>query len=142
MKLKQSVPIAEMVSFTFTEGELQALKWIKPKREFAYRKGLFDVVYQYPKDGKIVLRCINDKQEHALFVHLDRMISGFIADKNSNQQNHQPNPFWRWDWANELFEIILPISIDRYLFQIFIKGQYRSFSIEVESPPPEVFHPV
>ena len=89
-QLKAGVPENERAYFTFTQAEYDALKWIKPDKEFTLGAGFFDVIErEVGADGKIHLTCMNDRQEAALFADLSRMVDGAMDHKGDGPQRTQ-----------------------------------------------------
>lgn len=89
-QLKSGVPENERAYFTFTQAEYDALKWIKPDKEFTVGAGFFDVIErEVGADGTIHLSCMNDRQEAALFADLSRMVDGAMDHKGDGPQRTQ-----------------------------------------------------
>ena len=77
LRLKQGVPEEELTTFTLTSDQWRGLRWVKPGREFRLPDGrMFDVVRRADgPDGNIVLHCISDHQETALFAGLKEAVA-------------------------------------------------------------------
>lgn len=77
LRLKQGVPEEELTTFTLTGAQLRGLHWVKPEREFRLADGrMFDVVHRKDlPDGTVLLRCIADHQETALFAGLKEHVA-------------------------------------------------------------------
>lgn len=89
-RLKAGVPENERANFTFTQAEYDALKWIKPDKEFTLGIGFFDVIERHVgADGTIHLSCMNDRQEAALFADLSSMVENAMDHQGDGTQRTQ-----------------------------------------------------
>lgn len=77
LRLKQGVPEEELTTFTLTAEQWRALRWVKPGREFRLPDGrMFDVGRRAEGPaGTVVLHCIADHQETALFAGLKEAVA-------------------------------------------------------------------
>lgn len=77
LRLKAGVPEEELTTFTLTAEQWRGLRWVKPGREFRLPDGrMFDVVRRADgPDGTVVLRCIADHEETALFAGLKEAVA-------------------------------------------------------------------
>lgn len=77
LRLKQGVPEEELTTFTLTAEQWRGLRWVKPGREFRLTDGrMFDVVHRTVRaHGVVVLQCIADHQETALFAGLKEAVA-------------------------------------------------------------------
>ncbi len=134
--LKGTIPENQLVSFNFTQSELQDLNWIK-SNEFKYQNHYFDVVKKEKLDnGGVQFKCISDIQETKLFHKLNQTVAIKLA-------NTEDSPFSVW--LKLLKFPYLPIhqekepnllscksKSDFFNYQFYIK--FYNFSPEV--PPP------
>ncbi|QQR85350.1 MAG: hypothetical protein IPJ76_12100 [Flavobacteriales bacterium] len=75
LKLKAGVPQGERTVFTFTQRQYDALRWLKPGKEFTTGEGFFDVIDRWEDaSSNIHLSCMNDTQEAALFEDLALLV--------------------------------------------------------------------
>lgn len=89
-QLKAGVPENERAYFAFTQAEYDALKWIKPDKEFTLGAGFFDVIERHmDTDGTIHLACMNDRQEAELFADLSCMVESAMDHKGDGTQRTQ-----------------------------------------------------
>lgn len=75
LKLKAGVPQEERTMFVLTQAQYDALRWLKPGKEFTMGAGFYDVIDRWDDpSGNIHLSCMNDTQEAALFKDLALLV--------------------------------------------------------------------
>ena len=138
--LKQGVPDNELVSFKFSNTELEQLIWLK-KNEFNLNGNLFDVVERYKSsDGTTHMRCISDKKETILFARLEQTISQNLGDEQSQ------TPISNW---MKLLKIPTCFSQNSFLIKLLdfqqkefssipCRNNYSLVSTKILSPPPQI----
>lgn len=87
-KIKQGLAESELIVFTFSQAEIEALEW-KHEREFKFGSMMYDIVSRKTDaNGNHILYCVSDEQEHELFIKLDD-----ILGKRMSQNMPFHNPF-------------------------------------------------
>jgi hypothetical protein len=87
--IKLSVPENQLIKFQFTAKESQKLNWVKP-HEFRLNGRFYDVVHKHKVNGIWYFKCIDDRQETALFEKLDFA----TADNLVNSSGQHPIHGW------------------------------------------------
>lgn len=81
--IKKGVPKDQLKVFEFSNKEFLELKFVK-KKEFKLNGRFYDIVWKTKlKNGKLLLKCVDDKQETELFKNLAFLIDDYI-NKNTN----------------------------------------------------------
>jgi hypothetical protein len=84
-KIKNQVPETELTIISFSIAELNTISWEENGKEFWHNGNLYDVVKKHETTDNISFHCINDKQEKALFAHLEELINRQMnSDAESN----------------------------------------------------------
>lgn len=87
LRLKNGVPDAERVVFTFSEAYCTSkLIWVKPN-EFRLGERYYDVIESHTlSDGKRRLACISDIQESKLFAELNTLLGRELSQDQDKSQ--------------------------------------------------------
>jgi hypothetical protein len=89
--LLASVPKSQLVLFSFTPSQLEALNW-EHAHEFEYQGMRYDVVQRQENEGKVLLWCWPDAEETALYKRFKAMLKQTpFTPKPLNQQAY----FWQ-----------------------------------------------
>lgn len=64
-QIRSKLSNAELEAISLTDN-YHVIHWLKPEKEFLFNGEMYDVVRSKIENGKIVLYCINDKEEKAL----------------------------------------------------------------------------
>ncbi len=133
--IKEGIPEKDLTVITIPFNEANQLKWFK-KNEFEYLGNMYDVVRQERNSKAIIYHCITDRQESALFAHINELVS---QNMNSHQSRKLP--------VKNLLKLLSNLYSQKISFQLsapFIKSmrwltynnQYMEPAIFPFSPPP------
>lgn len=102
-RIEKGLPEEELLLLTFSsQGEI---KWIKKDKEFLYQGHMYDVVSMVEEDGKLHVRCYDDKKEARLASGLKMILKKDDShDRNATRSNtvntfsfHYPSLFFHYN---------------------------------------------
>lgn len=136
-QLKETVPTEKLHRFEITSEMYNQLDWVKPEKEFRLNHQMFDVVKAEHQNERIILHCINDKEEAALFKDLNALISRHFEDEQQSPDASHKFKYLKKDWHIVKPLLHIPIvqitSIEEDLFRD-LPIAYSA----VSEPPPKV----
>jgi hypothetical protein len=133
LRLLHSAKLKEITELSFTPEEQQRLKW-EDDHELSFNGEMYDVIDQYLKNGKLVLRCIDDRKETGL-------IEAYLRFHKNNNDNRPLSAMMQLMSA----QFIVPSTIlaepsTRSLNNSFgiYSSTIASVTTSIHTPPPRV----
>lgn len=130
-RIKQGVPESELTCFNASKAiNSHSFEWIKTGKEFFYLDNLYDIVKTDVIDGKVIFKCINDKQEKQLFANLESILKKSTGNQKDTQNNsssffsslYDLNPRAQYSFYTqvEILQTHLPSQKIASLFQLVL----------------------
>jgi len=133
LRLLRSPGQKEITELSFNSQEQEKLEW-EDDHEVSVNGEMYDVIEQYSRDGKLVLRCIDDKKETAL-------IDEYLKLNKNNSDNKPLSSLVQLIAAQFLVPVTnLPEpSVNWFSNQFFnYSSDIVSTSASINTPPPKV----
>lgn len=136
--LKQSVPIDNLIVFKFDKKEFDNLTWIK-NNEFKFEGKLYDVVNKRIDQNTILVECISDTMEDALFQNLEELVNDDLYHNNhSKKSNSSFVKLLKMPYFYNSSEIIITLiddSISKEVFKTDLENLLFGHLFSIEIPP-------
>jgi len=140
ISIKNSLPDTELISFIFPDNtkiqQKMGIQWIE-SHEFLFRGKMYDVVHKKQSGYDIVLKCINDSEEEALFAGLDKQIEKDL--QSDPVKSKILNLLQKYNFLYLHYSIIC-IEIQDFAKcekNYFTQFYFYNISKEIITPPPQ-----
>jgi hypothetical protein len=128
----------ELLTLYIHKCDANKIEWLDEGKEMRYEGHLYDIAAKTETKDMIVIQCIDDTKEDALFSNLDNHINKHISPahgekKRSSSKKRMAVKFYYKPEPAFSFKFDNPTS---YIsFEPFL---YSSAYVEIVSPPPEI----
>jgi hypothetical protein len=129
----------DLVTFTFTEFEVEnELKW-KHSKEFEYQGNMYDIVSFQEVEGKFVYRCWLDKKEPKLNTQLSKLF-GLKWNTEKGKYHSQTNLDHFVDSLFYSNSNVLKLNLSMVTYRV-IQNDFHllDFNVKQQTPPPQLF---
>jgi hypothetical protein len=128
-RIRHGLIDSELTIIEVTVQNATEIRWIKPGKEFTYRGNMYDVVTVTEKNGKTLLKCINDIREK-------KLIRDFAKNAESSQKARKliNNISLTYIFQEEFYHNINETSNHEYYTR---PNDLASKIIEIADPPPK-----
>lgn len=135
-ELKSKIKRSELHLISVNQNDFDQINWVEEGKEFILNNKMYDIVKRETSGNTILIYCIDDKQEKALFANLEDHISRHISDNKSSSKreikiNDTPIKYFQtWTFSTALRFPKNIIHSSQKLFSI------QEFNIGPNTPPP------
>jgi hypothetical protein len=116
---------------------IDGLEW-KGSDEFSWKGEMYDLVESKTKNGKLVIRCINDKNETKLQKDYEKMQKDDFKGKSSRNTATEILKFVNSIYVCEIVNIPVLNIISKEKYFCTTGDNLRSFATDVLTPPPQL----
>ena len=107
--------ITQFVFPLYANSDIEKIKW-ENRNEFSLNGEMYDVIDQKTENAKLVIRCINDKQESSLIKDYEKINKDTQNDSSSNNKS-----------ATLLKLVTTPFVISKLSSLHILKGRFIVF---------------
>jgi hypothetical protein len=138
--IRETLPGAELTSIIIEQDQQSEIIWHRDAEEFSYKGQMYDLVRIELAEGKIIYKCINDRQEEKLFSALDEFVLQHILSdkplKNSSSKKiaAKINSLYYPDHSKPSSAPASRSTFQLSAFHMFLFPD--SPTLEMTSPPP------